>query len=230
MVRLLRKFAGPVLLLLALFVGDQIRINRPDHKFRLTLEIETPQGMRTASHLYSVHPDRGYSKLGVTLTRGDALALDIGGKPLVMLMAHQDEKFDLDDIAFVAVRAFSAAGQRAVFKYMDRLKGSVEVRGKVRPLLATLGNAADPATMRAVDPDNLAATFGAGVALRAMKVEIVPNGYWPVDFGGALGEGVTRDIVKTLPWAASGDAAATALKAAGWAPPSPEDAKKAFAR
>ena len=35
------KWVGPVVLLAALFVGDQIRINRPGHKYRLTVEVET---------------------------------------------------------------------------------------------------------------------------------------------------------------------------------------------
>jgi hypothetical protein len=68
------------------------------------------------------------------------------------------------------------------------------------------------------------------VSLRALKVEIVPNGYWPIDFGGAFGEPVSRDILRTLPWANTPDAAATALKAAGWTPPSPDEAVRAFTR
>ena len=36
------KLVGPLLLLAALVVGDQIRINRPNHKYRLTVEVETP--------------------------------------------------------------------------------------------------------------------------------------------------------------------------------------------
>ena len=52
------KWLGPVALLAVLFVGDQIRINRPGHKYRLTMEVETPQGIKSASGVMSVHPDR----------------------------------------------------------------------------------------------------------------------------------------------------------------------------
>ncbi len=33
-----------------------------------------------------------------------------------------------------------------------------------------------------------------------MTAEVVPNGWWPLDFGGPLGEPVTRGIEARLPW------------------------------
>ena len=38
------KWLGPVALLAALWIGDQVRINRPGHKYRLTVAVETPEG------------------------------------------------------------------------------------------------------------------------------------------------------------------------------------------
>ena len=105
---MIRKYIGPLLLLAAIVIGDQIRINRPDHKYRLTIEVETPQGVTSASGIMSVHPDRGYTKGGSTLTKGDVIVVDLGGgKTLVSLMAHVDDKVDLTEINYVAVRAFS---------------------------------------------------------------------------------------------------------------------------
>ncbi|MDB5549987.1 MAG: hypothetical protein JWP21_3434, partial [Tardiphaga sp.] len=151
---MLRRFLGPVLLLALLVGGDQIRIHRPDHKYRLTLQLETPQGVRSASGVMSVHPDRGYTKGGSTQTRGDAVLLDLGGgKNLVALLAHHgDRGIDLDDINYVAVRAFGAAGQRAVFRQMDRVTGAALVAGSVMPVLATFTDLSDPASMREVKP------------------------------------------------------------------------------
>jgi hypothetical protein len=42
------KWLGPLALLAALVIGDQIRINRPGHKYRLTVEVETPEGVKSA--------------------------------------------------------------------------------------------------------------------------------------------------------------------------------------
>src|SRR3954468_1322961 len=87
------KWIGPLGLLAALFIGDQIRINRPGHKYRMTVEVETPDGVKPASRVLSVHPDRGYSRHGSTLTKGDAIFVDLcGGKNLALLLAHIDDK------------------------------------------------------------------------------------------------------------------------------------------
>ncbi len=44
------KWLGPVVLLAAPVIG---------HKYRLTVEVETPEGMRSASGVMAVSPDRG---------------------------------------------------------------------------------------------------------------------------------------------------------------------------
>jgi hypothetical protein len=46
---MISRWFGPIALLAALVIGDQIRINRPAHKYRLTVEVETPQGRKSAS-------------------------------------------------------------------------------------------------------------------------------------------------------------------------------------
>ena len=66
------KWFGPIALLAALVIGDQIRINRPAHKYRLTVEVETPEGRKSASGVMAVHPDRSYTRRGQTRTLGDA--------------------------------------------------------------------------------------------------------------------------------------------------------------
>ena len=53
------KFVGPLLLLAALVIGDQIRINRPGHKYRLTVEVETPEGIESAFGVMGDARDRG---------------------------------------------------------------------------------------------------------------------------------------------------------------------------
>src|SRR6188768_124586 len=104
------KWIGPVALLAALVIGDQIRINRPGQKYRLTVEVETPEGVKSASGVMAVHPDRSYSRGGRTATRGDAVFVDLGGgRNLVALLAHIDGKLELDGINYVALRAYAAA-------------------------------------------------------------------------------------------------------------------------
>jgi len=226
------KWLGPLALLAVLVIGDRIRINRPGHKYRLSVEVATPAGTKAASGVLAVTPDRGYSNRGKTSASGDAVFVDLGGgKNLVALLAHLDRTLDLDGINYVALRAYGeAGGQRVSFNQMSRMTGTVPVTGALIPLLATFADPADPATMRIIAPDNLEAALGPGFRLQRITAEVVPNGFWPVDFGGPLGEPVSRGITARLPWLEREAAAAAALNAAGLASAEPIDAREAFTR
>jgi len=232
-VGVISKWFGLLSLLAVLVIGDQIRINRPGHKYRLTVEVETPEGIKSASGVLAVTPDRGYSRKGRTRTTGDALYVDLGGgKNLVALLAHLDKALDLDGINYVALRAYGAAGgQRVSFNEMSRMKGIVAVTGELIPVLVTFADPNNPGTMRTVPPADLEAAFGRGVRLHAVTAEVVANGLWPIDFGGALGEPVTRGIETRLPWLKGTDeAAVAALKAADLKSSEPIDAREVFTR
>jgi hypothetical protein len=227
------KWFGPLALLAALVIGDQIRINRPAHKYRLTVEVETPEGRKSVSSVVSIHPDRSYTRRGQTRTLGDAVFVDLGqGKNLVALLAHVDNKLVLDEVNYVALRAYGeAAGKRVPFSEMSRQTGIVPVKGELIPVLVTFADPANPASAKVVAPDNAEAVLGKGSRIQGVSAEVVPNGYWPLDFGGALGEPVTRGIEAKLPWL-KGDsaAAAAALRAAGLPGVEGIDAREAFTR
>ena len=226
------KWIGPLALLAALVIGDQIRINRPGHKYRLTVEVETPEGVKSASGVMSVHPDRGYSRRGHTSTKGDAVFVDLGGgKNLVALLAHIDGTLDLDGMNYVALRAYKAAGRNVSFNEMSRMTGTVPVTGALIPVLVTFAVSGDPASALTVPPDDLAAALGKGFRLRGISAEAVPNGVWPLDFGGALGDPVTRGIEAKLPWWNRADnPAAIAIRAARLPAGEAIDPKEAFTR
>jgi hypothetical protein len=228
------KWFGPVALLAALYIGDQIRINRPGHKYRLTVEVETPAGRKSASSVLAVHPDRSYSRGGHTKTVGDAVYVDLGGgKNLVALLAHIDNNLELDGINYVALRAYTAAagGKRVSFNDMNRQTGIVPVTGALIPVLVTFADPANPGTARHISSDEAEAALGKGYRLHGISAEVVPNGFWPLDFGGALGEPVTRGIQLRLPWLNGADnQAAAALRAAGLPGVEAIDAKETFTR
>ena len=228
------KWVGLLGLLAVLVIGDQIRINRPGHKYRLTVEVTTPEGVKSGSGILAVVPDRNYNRGGRTTMRGEAVFVDLGrGKNLVALLAHQQgAKLDLDDINYVALRAYGAArGNRVSFNELNRQTGVVAVQGDLMPVLVSFGDPLDPTTARLVAGDHVEAVLGDGYALRGLTAEIVPNGLWPIDFGGALGEPVTRGLEARLPWLASpGEAPAIALKAAGLPVVAGLEAREAFAR
>src|ERR1700742_126373 len=227
------KWFGPIALLAALVVGDQIRINRPGHKYRLTVNVETSAGVKSGSGVLAVFPDRGYSRGGHTRIGGDAVFGDLGsGKNLVALLAHPDKSLDLDGMNYLALRAYGAArGSRVSFNEMSKMTGAVPVTGALIPVLVTFGDSRDSGSGRLVVPDDAEQALGKGFRLQGMTVEVVPNGWWPIDFGGPLGEPVTRGIEARLPWLnGPGDAARVALGAAGLPPIDAIEAKQAFTR
>jgi hypothetical protein len=226
------KWIGPLALLALLVLGDQIRVNRPGHKYRLTVAVETPEGVKSAANVMAVHPDRGYSRRGQTRTRGDAVWVDLGGgKNLVALMAHIDQSLELDGMNYLAMRAYNAAGRKVSFNEMNRMTGAVPVQGSLMPILVTFTDPADPGTARVVAPDDLEAALGKGFRLQGVTAEGLPNGLWPLDFGWVLGEPVTRGIETRLPWLnGADDSAAKALAAAGLKTGEGIDPKEAFTR
>ncbi len=229
------KWIGPLGLLAAIVIGDQIGINRPGHKYRMTVEVETSAGVKSASGVIAVTPDRGYTRGRNTRASGDAIYVDLGdGKNLVALLVHRDKALDLDAVNYVALRAYPAAtGKRVNFNDMSKQTGIVPVKGALIPVLVAFADPANPGSAKAISPDDAEAVLGKGYRLRAMSAEAVPNGFWPIDFGGVLGEPVTRGIASKLQWL-NGDgasaAAATALKAAGLPDVEGVDAVEAFTR
>src|SRR6185436_5788267 len=113
----------------------------------------------------------------------------------------------------------------------SRLTGTVPVKGALIPVLLSFADPAAPGSAKVVAPDDAETVLGKGYRLHGLTAEVVPNGYWPLDFGGALGTPVTRGIQAKLPWlSGAGDSAATALRAAGLPGVEGIDAAEAFTR
>jgi hypothetical protein len=128
------RWTGPIALLAVLVIADQVRINRPGHKYRLMVEVETPEGIKSASGILAVQPDRGYSRSGHTRTMGDAVVLDLGrGNNLIALLAHVDKTVELDGMNYLALRAYNAAGRKVSFNDLGRMSGPVPVPRRVDP-------------------------------------------------------------------------------------------------
>ncbi|HEX7790374.1 MAG TPA: hypothetical protein VF467_07600 [Afipia sp.] len=226
---ILKRWIGLAVLLAALVIGERTYLYRPDHKYRLTVEIEAPDGLRSASGVFSVHPNRAYGGSGSgpagPRIKGDAVFVDLGnGRNLAMLLLHGINPAETDGMSYLPLRAFAAAGRRMDFRDVKRQTDAVAVTGELIPTLVSFADAANPASIRVVDPANLQAAFGRGFRLRQISLQIVPSGFWPLDFGGLLGEPVTRAIQMPLQWSKDPAKAATALTTAGIVAVPPPDA------
>ena len=90
------------------------------------------------------------------------------------------------------------------YSWLRGLNGKVVLEPSELPVLAHFRDLGDPSTLVVVSPDDMAASFGPGVKLTDVTVEIT-------------NDKVTRGIINTLPWLAnmkSGDPHRTADKEA----------------
>ncbi len=198
------KWIGPLALLAALVIGDQIRINRPGHKYRLTVEVETPDGVKSGSRHPGDHPGSRlqpqgpHQRLGRCHLRRSRRRQESGGAA----GACRQHQLDLDAINYVALRAYTAAGGKRVnFNDMSKTDRHRAGEGRADPGAGELcrpGQSRDrPQLCRRT---NRKPCWARDIACAASRPKSVPNGFWPIDFGGPLGDPVTRGIAARLPW------------------------------
>jgi hypothetical protein len=191
------------------------------YRFKITLNVDTPQGLKSGSSVMEVRDWRypAWTTLGnntgqSSLT-GEAVFLDLGpsaeGKPrnLIALLSRGANAENID-FYLLPGSAFEALWKQKVNSPDFRgsswelpklpIGTSAELRGDLVPTLVTFANLDDPTTARAVRPDDFPQSFGKSVTLRDVKIEIVPAGTWPLTLLGIGGEPLTHEIERKLPW------------------------------
>ena len=161
------------------------------HRFRLTIAIETPDGLKTGTgiievrgrHVKSISPEGSGFKPG---TIGEAIFVDLGrGRNIVALLAL-GSTFDYNQFPYLAALAFGRPGQEADFEWLTAHKGRVDLESSLTPTLITLDDINNPNSARIVGLDQFRATFGSGYRFFAATIEMTQ-------------EPVTRGIEKNLP-------------------------------
>lgn len=183
--------------------------------YRFTLEVETPEGIRTGSSLLEVGFSFNDGPLGGVSPNafgagvgGEATIVDLGERGLLfcLLSADHDRPGSLDQDSMISTlfaywappgkyandKAREAAYLKMPYsRHIDEIaaaKPRVEVPIARLPRLVRFRDTADRFSLETVDPRDLAATYGPGVRLVRAGVEVT--------------EGKpTRGIEKILPWA-----------------------------
>lgn len=165
----------------------------PDYRYRLTVEVETPEGLTAGSSVIAVEQTLGRaggapanSQLYLRV-RGEAVAVDLpGGQTLFALLRSQsNNEWSAGIVAALAPRREDPDGAPR-FDGVLLLDGIAEVprffppnriigRHSGYPMLVTFGDVDDPTSVKEVDPDDLAASFGEGVRLKRITVELTDD-------------------------------------------------------
>ncbi len=162
----------------------------PDYRYRLTVEVETPEGLKTGSSVIEVEQNLGraggspansqiYRKV-----RGEAVAVDMpDGRTLFALLRSESDNEWAETVMDRVSPPSRRGSDGPLFDGPLQLKGEVDVprtypayawleERSAYPMLVTFGDIDDPTSVEEVDPDDLAATFGEGVVLKRVTVEL----------------------------------------------------------
>ena len=167
------------------------------YRFKMTVEVETPEGLRIGSSVYEVWAESNSKLLPEERSRdwgvnGEAVAVDLpGGRTLFALLKTLNGR--REDLALMSMAALDPVFKNDVVESAQRIASGdgitspAEVRAADYPLLVTFADPADPTSVQRVDPANLAASFGPGVTLKRITVEVTKDP-------------VTTGIEKRLGW------------------------------
>lgn len=184
----------------------------PDYRYRLTVEVDTPEGLKAGSSVIEVQQTlvrAGSSPAHQAVerrVRGEAVAVDLPGGKTMFALLRSDNDIDWASRVFVLL----APKRKQTFE--DSLDDVLEVKGEqalprmwpavstipersAYPMLVTFGDLAKPASVAEVDPYDLAATFGEGVKLKRITVELTDD---PVTTGIEERLGWVRGHIGTL--------------------------------
>jgi len=197
--------------IVALFAGVWAWIapmpSRDAHRFRLTIEADTPDGPRAGSGVVEVERKEGRWPVPgprhVFRVRGEAVFVDLGGgRNLVAVLAHGENAEDVDQVITLWIEAYGHhRWDEEVWSGRRELRGVVELRPPLVPLLVTLADPLDPNTVRVVRPGEFEAVFGPGFRFRRATLEVVPASVPVTD--GVIGQrlpwlvGVTTNLAGT---------------------------------
>lgn len=161
-------------------------------RYRMKLEVETPQGLRTGNAVREVShfkpwpiPSIGESRQQWRV-KGEAVMVDLsGGKILFAVLSGEDGNVDFG--GWSVWWLFRQIGGQQIELWPASPVTNAPRISAPRPMLVTFSDIADPASVKLVDPADLAASFGPGVKLKRITVEITDDP-------------VTSGIEKRLGW------------------------------
>ncbi len=175
---------------------------RESYRYKLTLSLETPEGVKTASRVGEISfvdaviPARGT----MTDVKGEAILIDLGKdrRPLIALTSREIplgtfktwQHWGVSPTGVLARLHGDKYGKEDlidVVRSLKTLKGAHEIPTEDLPDLVTFADINDPQSIVLVDPDDLESTLGPGIKWRSMTVEVTT-------------EPVTTGIEQKLPW------------------------------
>lgn len=182
-----------LMVVIAVAIGFAFLVNKyPEGswRYKMTVTVETPEGIKTGSAVREITV-----KTGPALTPESHAIVEVKGEAVVVDLGQHGTLFTLldgDDAYRVVFNVFPFGGggtTREGVEYYSHLKNAKAslVEKKNIPTMVTFKDIKDPKSVIAVDRANLAGTFGTGVTLKDVTIEMTD-------------EDMTWDVGKYLDW------------------------------
>lgn len=185
-----RRLASGLLLVGGVALVSKCAPDPHQIRYRLTLEVETPEGLRTGSGVIE-HIARWNDGIlrglgagpGLAIaTLGEAVIVDLGPLGLLLCALTRDlaNHKSQDELLLPAVFPFSEWGGSienygAFLRRLESRQPTRDVPFERLPLLARFRDPTDPMSAERVEPANIATRLGAGVRLRKVTAQITDD-------------------------------------------------------
>lgn len=184
-----RKIASALaamLLALTLSACDLLHaVTDESFRFRMTVEVDTPEGLRTGFSVYEVTAGNRTAILPeeadrTRSLRGEAVAVDLpdGRTLFAILKTNNWQRSDVGEAAMAALDPIynnDWVENAARISSGDGIVSPAEIAPENYPMLVTFRDPKDPTSVRLVDPSNLAASFGEGASLESITVQVTDD-------------------------------------------------------
>lgn len=169
-----------VIAALAILVGcDQLGFHSWQWRQKLTVVVETPEGVRSGSSVSEARVYRNPTWWGVgdargagrTSFRGEAVAVDLGnGQYLFVLLRRYG--FETAWKAFVPEpkQPRNREQSHQMYDLLEKLRETRTLPAELFPFFGAFRDVRDPASFERVNPIDLSSTFGSGFRLRSVTL------------------------------------------------------------
>jgi len=144
-------------LAVALYLGVTFAFPSYTHRYRLTIDIDTPEGVRSGSSVIEVTRRdvrwiliaQGRYTFDV---RGEAVLVDLGAnRNVVALLGHGSTAECVDQLTSLPIEAYGYyKWDEDAWTHPTKMRGAVELKPALVPTLVTISDISDPKTVQVV--------------------------------------------------------------------------------
>ncbi|CAN7688043.1 hypothetical protein LJR009_001760 [Bosea sp. LjRoot9] len=179
--RYVAVLAGAFLVFFGSLAACSSAFERNSFRYRLTVEIETPEGPKLGSGVVEIAEKRSWLGTARTFAKGEAVVVDLGAQGLlaVLLSGREGPAWGFTDATRIAFQNFaddpsSARGFEDVRREIKRYafgRFEKELGLAQLPAMVRIRDASDPSTITRVDPLNFEAAFNSMASFKRATLE-----------------------------------------------------------